>query len=142
MARKNRKRGYSGKSKTETQEKMARTVDTLADYEDYREKIAVWMRRDLQNGMSAKDIRKKYSAMVQARMTSIALTESDPGKAMAAGKDHLDREEGKAKETKELSHRLSDLPQEELASVLHSSLTELRELEIDEEDEDEQEASN
>lgn len=107
------------------QRAMARTIDEIAAYEQFKQEILPALRADLAAGRKPAELREKYSAMLTARAITIALSDSDAGKAMTAIRDLQDRHEGKAKETKEISHRLKDLPEEQLDAVLDTKMREL-----------------
>lgn len=106
---------------------MSKLIDDLQDFEDFREQILPMIRQDLKAGMSASDMRKKYQALVQARVLTTAIT-SDDGRAMAAAKDVLDRQEGRATEKKEVTHRYADLGDKELDAILASEEEDLQHL--------------
>ena len=108
--------------------RMSNLLDELKEFDEFKEKLLPAIRKDLTSGMSAEEIRKKYEAVVQARSIITAVTDKDSGKALAAAKDILDRSSGKATEKKEVTHKFSDLRDEELDAVLQSELQDLDEL--------------
>ena len=103
---------------------MSKLIDDLQDFEDFKDSVLPAIRRDLKAGLTPKEMRKKYAARVQARALTTAIT-SDDGRAMAAAKDILDREEGRATEKKEVTHRYADLDDRELDAILESEEKEL-----------------
>lgn len=107
--------------------------DRLAAFEAFEADILPVLRRDMTSGKSAQELFEKYSAMAAARGITIALQEEDSGKALAAIKDILDRTQGKAKESKEIEHKLAKLPDKELDAFL---LTQINEMESDSDDEE------
>jgi hypothetical protein len=105
---------------------MAKTIDDIAEFEDFRATLLPALRADLKNGISAKDIIEKYKAIAAARTVMIAMTEADSGKALAASKDILDRGDGRAKETVTHKHQLQDLPDNQLEALLNTELQALK----------------
>lgn len=103
--------------------------DKIADYEDFEENILPALKKDLKSGMTPKQLREKYSSIIQARQITSALTEKDTAKAGAAAKDILDRAEGKATEKKEVTHRFSEMSDKELDAVLKSEEDDLKDME-------------
>jgi hypothetical protein len=79
------------------------------------------------SGMSPDEMRKKYKAIIQARLIQTAIT-SDDGAALSAAKDILDRSDGKATEKKEVTHRYADMKEEELDAILMSEEEDLKHL--------------
>lgn len=108
-------------------QKMTSLINELTDFEDFRTQILPAIRRDLKAGLSPKELREKYAALVQARTITTAIT-SDDGRAMAAAKDILDRQEGKATEKKEITHRYAEMKDQELDAILASEEEELKHL--------------
>lgn len=104
-------------------------IDQLAEFEDFRATILPALRKDLARGLTAAELREKYSSLVQARQIAEAVTAEDPSKAHAAGKDVLDRAEGKAVERKEVKHQFENLSDQELDAILQSEEQEVKEME-------------
>jgi hypothetical protein len=115
------------------QSRIAKALDQLAQFEEFKEKILPALQRDLQDGLTPEQLREKYSPIVQAAMISTALTGKDEKARLAAQKDTLDRHEGRAKERIEAVHKLEKLPEEQIDSLL---LSELKGVELDDTDED------
>jgi hypothetical protein len=103
---------------------MARDLDKLADYEAFCEKILPQLRRMVKDGSSAEAIYKFAESFAAARNVTIALTDGDPGRAMTAIKDILDRSQGKAKERTEHTHKFEKLKDNEIDALLQSRLKE------------------
>lgn len=101
---------------------MAKALDDLAEFEEFKEKVLGMIRKDIYGGMTPEELRKKYASYVQGRVLTAVITEEDNGKALAAAKDILDRSEGKAKERHEHTHKYENLKEEELDSLLMSEL--------------------
>lgn len=102
--------------------------EDLEEFEKFQKDILKAIRRDLSSGLSAKQIREKYHAMVQARLLTVALTDTDTGKATAASKDIIDRVEGRAVEKKDVTHRFKDMSDQELDAVLKSETEDLKDM--------------
>ena len=114
------------------EEKMVRQLDDLAKFEEFKTLLPK-LQRMIKEGKSSKDIRDWAAPFVQASMTNIALTEKDAKTRLAAGKDLLDRDEGKAKENKEITHRLDNLDDRQLDALLKSEIDAYEESPDDEE---------
>lgn len=107
--------------------KMIRKIHKLAEFEEFSREILPSLRNDLKSGMDPEELLKKHQAIAAARLISIAAMEADSSKAAQAAKDILDRTMGKAKESKEIHHKLQDLSDKELDSLLTSELKALEE---------------
>jgi hypothetical protein len=104
------------------EKRMVNALDDLADYEEFKESLLPELREALKRGMKAEDITARFAALAAARLATIVAKEPDSTKAMAAAKDILDRSVGKAKERQEVTHKYSKLKDEELDSLLMSSI--------------------
>lgn len=102
---------------------MANMLDALADFEEFRETVLPAIQKDLKAGYTAKQLREKYSAMLQARQITDALM-APIGDGADIAQKILDRELGKATEHKEVKHKFSDLSDEQLDAILMSELDE------------------
>lgn len=109
------------------QNRMAETIDQLAEFEEYRAMVLPKIRKLLAEGYKAADLYKVFKDDLEARKLTIALTEPDATKALAAVKDIQDRHEGRPVERKELSHKYSQLKDEELDALVMSELDEVDE---------------
>lgn len=112
-------------------ETRARNIDDLALHDEMMMGILGSVKQDLALGLTSEEIMKKYSGIAAARIVSIAATEADSGKALAAAKDLMDRVHGKARETKDVTHRLDKVNEREIDAIL---LTELEALEVSSEE--------
>jgi hypothetical protein len=92
----------------------------LVAFEDFQTNILPALQRDVTAGLTAKQMREKYTAVVQARLITDVLMTQDPKEAATIGKDLIDRVEGKATEKKEVTHRFSEMSDKELDAVLKS----------------------
>jgi len=106
--------------------KMVRSLDQLADYESFTESVAPLLRQAIQEGWSAEKIERdpRIQALLVARQLSIALTDKDTGKAMAALKDARDRTTGKATEKIDITTKMEKLSDNELDALLLSKMSE------------------
>lgn len=104
---------------------MAAAMDELDSYERYKQEIAPKMRELMERGASTEEIYKFAQSFAAARAVTIALSEVDSSKALAAVKEILDRSQGKAKERTEIEHRYSKMPENELDALLESKLREV-----------------
>lgn len=98
-------------------------------FEDYTTHILPAIKQDLKAGLTPKQLREKYAALVQARTISDAILTQNEGHAASVSKDILDRVEGKATEKKEVTHRFSEMSDKELDAVLKSEEEELKAME-------------
>lgn len=103
---------------------MAQRLDRRAAFEDFEDEILPKMRKMLREGRTAEEITAFAQAYAAARVVTIALSDADSGKALAAAKDVLDRTQGKAKERTETTHKFEKLKDEELDSLILSRLKE------------------
>lgn len=102
--------------------------EDLKDYEEYKLTLLPAIRKDLASGMTAKQIREKYVAYLQAKVITNAILTDDHAQAAATAKDVLDRVEGKATEKKEVSHRFADMKESEIDAILKSEEEDLEEV--------------
>jgi signal recognition particle receptor subunit beta len=108
-----------------TEYAMASALDKLAAYEEFCKDILPSLQKAIKEGRSAEDIYKMAESIAAARAVTIAATEQDSGKALAAIKDIMDRTQGKAKERVETTHKYEKLKDEELDALLLSQGAEL-----------------
>lgn len=125
----NQKRDLSSNAQ---ENRMARQLDDLSEFEDFKthlsKKVAQQLIKDVKSGMSAKELREKYSTYAQARQIAVALSTEDDSKADAAAQRILDRVEGKATEKKEIRHAFSEMTDDELEAILQSEEQELEDM--------------
>jgi hypothetical protein len=112
------------------QDRVASLCDDVAEFSRFREDILPFLRKAIAEGMTAEQIYLKTQALAAARAVTIAATEEDPGKAMTAIKDILDRAQGKAKERVEVNHKFKDLTDSELDAMLLTSSNEVEETDV------------
>ena len=108
--------------------RMARNLDILAKFEKYQEEIFPLLQEAIAKGWTPEQMRShpKIQAMMEARKITIALTDEDPSRALAAAKDIQDRAEGKAKERVETTHKYEKLKDDALDALLMSELDMLK----------------
>lgn len=106
------------------EDKMAKNLDDLDAFDQFRRDILPALRKQIADGASAEDVYRAYEAHLAARAITIALTETDSARALAAVKEALDRGKGKAVERQEHTHKYEKLKDEELDSLLLSKLDE------------------
>ncbi len=112
------------------EEERARNLDELAIYDEMTVGVLGAIKRDLAKGLSSEDIMAKYASVAAARIVTIASTEADSGKALAAAKDILDRVKGKAVERKQIHHKLENVTEKELDAIINTLVG------VDDEDEE------
>jgi hypothetical protein len=103
---------------------MAALMDEISAFDEFKNEVLPSLRADLKKGLTADEIYKKYQHLAAARNITIAMTEQDSSKALAAIKDVLDRAGGKAKERKEIDLKYSNLPEDQLDALLKSKAAE------------------
>ncbi len=111
---------------------MVSKIDKLRKFEEFEEQILPALRGHLKAGASAAQLYKLYEALAAARQLTIALTEQDPGKALAAIIDIQNRASGKPKEKLEVQHRYANLSDDELDALIDSRTKEVGPIDGDE----------
>lgn len=117
------KRPRMGRNKTE--DSMIGKLDELAAFEEYKKSILPVLRKMVTNKTPPAEIYDAVKSLAAARLGTIIATETDPVKALSAIREVLDRSEGKPKERVSHEHKLSKLKDEELDSVILSTLGDL-----------------
>jgi hypothetical protein len=107
------------------QEAQARTLDDLAEFEEFREMFMPAIREALLKGCSSEQILAKFKPVMAARLVQLGVAGSESA-ALGAIKELLDRTDGKAIQKQEHTHRLAKLPDSELDAVLTSKLQKAR----------------
>lgn len=116
----------------QTENRATSLVDALAEFERFRTELLPALQQDILSGMDAREIMKKYAAHAVGSILTTALVSADAGQRIAAAKFCIDHAAGKASEHKVLEHRLKDLDENQLDSLILSQLKS-----ADEEDEKE-----
>lgn len=112
-----------------TEHNMARSLDQLAAFERYQAEVGDLLREAVEKGWSPEQMRKhpRIQALLEARKITIALTDPDSSRALAAIKDHSDRIEGKSVERRENVHKYEKLDDEALDSLVLSEMASMAE---------------
>lgn len=103
----------------------ARNIDDLALHDELLGGILGAIKDDLKSGLPADKILGKYAALAAARTVTIAATDADSSRALAASKDILDRVQGKATENKKITHKLESVDADQLDALLLSEIDSL-----------------
>lgn len=106
------------KSSSKELNKMAHTLDALAEFEQFREEILPALRNDLGSGLTAQQVYDKYQAYAAARGITIAMTSTKESSALVAIKDILDRTQGKAVERKIIAGKFDGLSDQDLRALV------------------------
>ncbi len=104
-----------------------RAVDDLAEFEEFKSEILPMFKKALQEKWTPKQVYDAAATLAACKGVTIALTDEDTGRSMAAIKDILDRSGGKAVEKQEVTHSYSKLPDSELDALLESQIKDLDE---------------
>lgn len=120
------------KLKNSVENKMVADLDAYARFQDFKNMILPQLQKDVMAGLPAEKLYEKYQHMAAARAITIAASDPDSGKALAAIKDILDRSAGKPTEKKEVTHKYADLKDEELQALLETELADLEDEELEE----------
>jgi len=116
------------KPKKYTSKKISRqeaTLDELELYEQWKIQVLPELRAMVLQGVSAKDIYKKFEAHAAARAVSIVIGQTaNESQVLAAIKEVSDKASGKPTETKKLEHQFASLSDEQLEAVLQTRIQE------------------
>lgn len=104
---------------------MARNLDELAKFDDFKESVLPLLQKMIKQGKSAVDMYKAVESLAAARSITIALTDEDSAKALAGVREILDRSHGKATEHKKLEARFSNMPEADLDALLQAEQEDL-----------------
>lgn len=88
--------------------------------------LSLELDKDLKGGMSATDLRKKYSARLAARSILMALGSDNELTATTNIKDLTDRAEGRASEKARIPNPLEKLTDEQLEALLRTEISDLQ----------------
>jgi len=111
----NPKRKDGGK----TQDWMVRSLDDLKEFDQLKAEILPKVREMLKKGKKRKEILEFAADYAAARLITLTFDE-DTSKALVASKDILDRADGKATESKTVTHKYDGLSDEELIALRNS----------------------
>ncbi len=125
MGGRRQRQAQLSKVKFGMEKQAVRSVDKLAEFEEFHEMFLPSIRKDLVKGASAEEILKKYKPIIAARLVQLGATGGESA-ALGAIKELLDRTEGKAVQKQEHTHRLARLPEDELNAVIASKLSKIK----------------
>ena len=106
-------------------------IDKLTEFAQFQQLLPS-LKEAVRSGKKASEILEDMAPYAAARIAAIATTEKDPGKALSAAKDLLDRVYGKATERRENVHKFENMKEEELDALLESKLREVTEVPFEE----------
>lgn len=110
---------------TNTEEEgLIQALDQLAVFEDFQKDMLPKLQALVKKGAKTDEILEMGRALAVARLVTIAATEPDSGKALAAVRELLDRREGKVTDKREVTHRMANLKDEELDALVLTALNE------------------
>lgn len=105
------------------EERMARMMDDMAEFEEFKQSLLPKLRRAVLEGWSADKIRREVGPYVAARVASMALLgPARSGTTMKAAQDTLDRLEGRPIQRQETLHRYAPMSKAELAALTFQKL--------------------
>lgn len=108
-------------------DRMVSSVDNIRDFVEIFQGLTPGLKADLKKNLSPKQLIEKHQSLLTARLLSIAVTDPDSAKSVAACRDLLDRVLGKPTEKKEMEHKFSKLSDQELDAVLVTELDDSQE---------------
>lgn len=100
-------------------------MERLAAFEQFNEEILPILQEDVRKKVPAKDVLQKVMTLAAARLATLAMTESDPTRALAIIKEIFDRVEGKSVERAERKHKFENLKPDQLDALLLSEMAAL-----------------
>jgi len=101
----------------QTENKMVRSLDKLAQYELFDKTIMPSLKKMIVQGWSPEKIRKHFAPLIQARMIQAGLGDVRSAQTMKAMKDLLDRHEGTAVQRVEQKNIYAKMSKKELAAL-------------------------
>jgi hypothetical protein len=100
------------------EERRARSVDDLAEFEDFKASLLPKLRQMVKEGWSADKIRREVGPYIAARIAGMALLGNiKSANTMKAAQDTLDRLEGKAIQRVEQKTIYAQMSKRELAAL-------------------------
>jgi len=123
MAGKRKTNRYNGGQGN--QNRMARNLDDLAQFDDFEATILPKLRQMIKNGDSAEAIYKFSQSFLAARAVTIGIQSPDEKAALAAIREVLDRALGKAADKIELTTRYESLTDDALDRMLEQQEAQL-----------------
>ena len=111
------------KTGEQAQRGIARNIDKLASYDEFVGSVTPRLQKAVLEKWSPEKIYKEFGGLVASKAVAMALSsESDPGKALAAIQEVLNRGFGKATEKLETTHKYTNLDDKSLDSLLESAM--------------------
>jgi len=99
-------------------------LDELALFQEFQQDMLPKLRDLVKKGAKSDEILELGRALAAGRLITIAATEEDSGRALAAIKEVLDRKDGKVTERKEITHTMAKLKDEDLDALVLTALQE------------------
>lgn len=118
------------------EEKVTNLISKMEAMEEFQRDVLPKLRKALKEGVTTEKLYAEFGPLAAARAITIALTDEDSGKALAAIKEMQDRAFGKPTERVEQTHKYSGVKDEELDALVKSKL-EAAGFEVDSDDDDE-----
>lgn len=109
------------------EEGLIEALDQLAMFQDFQLDMLPKLQALVKKGAKTDEILEMGRALAVARLVTIAATEADSGKALAAVRELLDRKEGRVVERKEVKHSMSQLKDADLDALVLTALQEAEE---------------
>jgi hypothetical protein len=104
-------------------ERMARSLDALAEYDEFCHALLPKLRRMVLENWSPDRIRKEVGTYLTARTVSIALSGSkNSASTFRACQDVLDRLEGKPTRRQEVTRQYANMSKAELSALAYQKL--------------------
>ena len=105
-------------------------VHDIMKYKGFIKDVPEELRKVILEGRDAPHIYKKFSNLAAVRAIQIIMTNPDDKIALAAAKEILDRQYGRATERKHIKHELEDASDDHLRAILASETTDLDALDV------------
>ena len=122
MPRSGKKRKITSQRMHAEMEQKAGLIDQLAQFDDFKHTILPALIGHVKKGKTAPELRKIALSVIQAKQISNAIKAEKITDSIAACKDILDREEGRAIERKAIMHKHQDLPDDQLDALILSKM--------------------
>ncbi len=113
------------RTRNSVEDKMIKNIDHLAQFEEFKNEILPALQADIKKRTPAKEVLQKVMTLAAARLATLAVSETDPTKALAIIKEIFDRVEGKSKESVETTHKFKNLKPTEIDALLLSEMASL-----------------
>lgn len=114
MAKRNKWNSASNNST----DKMAQSIDDLAEFEDFQESILPKLRAAIKRGDSVEQIYAMAKSAAAGKIATMAIKSKDPKEALALCSEILNRSDGKAKERIDVTTKYEKMTDQELAALV------------------------